>query len=53
VKIDENENIRPVKGKSIERIDGIVALIDALARAAVHENNNNCPYAADRGIIML
>jgi phage terminase large subunit-like protein len=41
VKIDENENLRPMKGKSIERIDGIVALIDALARAMVHENKTS------------
>lgn len=38
VKKDENENIRPVKDKSTERIDGIVALINALARAIVHED---------------
>ena len=33
VKIDESENVRPVKGKGIERIDGIVALVNALDRA--------------------
>lgn len=37
IKQDENENIRPVKGKSIERIDGIVATINALDRAMRHE----------------
>lgn len=36
VKIDENENLRPVKGKSAERIDGMVALINAMARVIVH-----------------
>lgn len=41
VKIDENENIRPVKGKGIERIDGIVALINAMARAIVYENKSS------------
>ncbi|MBO8183762.1 MAG: terminase large subunit [Archaeoglobus sp.] len=41
VKIDENDNIRPVKGKSIERIDGIVALINAMARVIVHEKEQS------------
>lgn len=36
VKTDENENIRPVKGKGIERIDGLVAMINAMARAMLH-----------------
>lgn len=40
VKIDENENVRPVKGKGIERIDGIVAMIMGIARAIVHEQEN-------------
>lgn len=35
VKMDENENIRPVKGKGIERIDGLVAMINAMSRAMV------------------
>ena len=30
---DGNENIKPMKNKSIERIDLIVALIDAMAAA--------------------
>lgn len=33
VKMDENENIRPVKDKSTERIDGLVATVNAMARA--------------------
>lgn len=37
VKQDENENIRPVKGKSTQRIDGFVALVNATARAILHE----------------
>jgi phage terminase large subunit-like protein len=53
VKIDENENIRPVKGKSIERIDGIVALIDALARAAVHENKTSVYENPDYDLVVL
>lgn len=35
-KSDENENIRPVKDKSTERIDGVVALINAMDRALRH-----------------
>jgi len=38
VKTDENENIRPVKDKSIERIDGLVAMINGMARAMVYED---------------
>lgn len=41
VKIDENENIRPIKGKGIERIDGLVALINAMARAIVHQDEKS------------
>lgn len=31
VKQDENDNVRPIKGKAKERIDGIVAMIDAMS----------------------
>ncbi len=41
VKTDENENIRPVKGKGIERIDGLVATINAMARAIVNEDTTS------------
>lgn len=37
IKTDENENIRPVKGKGVERIDGLVAMINAMARAMLNE----------------
>jgi len=37
VKMDENENIRPVKGKGTERIDGLVAMINAMARAMLQD----------------
>ena len=37
VKMDENENVRPVKGKGTERIDGLVAMINAMARAMLHK----------------
>lgn len=40
VKQDENENVRPVKDKKgTERIDGFVALINAMARAILQENS--------------
>jgi len=38
VKIDENENVRPVKGKGTERIDGLVAMVNAMARAMLRED---------------
>ena len=37
VKTDENENIRPVKDKSTQRIDGAVSLIDAYVLYCEHE----------------
>jgi len=40
VKMDENENIRPVKGRGTERIDGLVALINAMARAMLYEGTS-------------
>lgn len=43
VKKDENENVRPMKDKSTERIDGIVALINAIARAMLQPNNQEEP----------
>jgi len=52
VKEDENGNIRPIKGKNTERIDGIVALINALARAIVHEQPQRSVYE-ERGILTL
>jgi phage terminase large subunit-like protein len=41
VKMDENENARPIKGPSIERIDGILALLNALDRAMRHQEKPN------------
>ena len=51
VKKDENENIRPVKDKSTERIDGIVAMINALSCAALHVEQES--VYKTRGIISL
>lgn len=51
VKIDENENIRPVKDKSKERIDGLVAMINAMSRAIVHEDKQS--VYSKRGVIWV
>ncbi|MFD2704075.1 terminase large subunit [Salibacterium lacus] len=40
-KMDENENVRPVKGKSIERIDGFVAMVNSMARIIVYEDDSS------------
>lgn len=54
IAIDGNENMKPMKNKSVERIDltvaGIIAMSVAIQMGALSEN---CPYSADRGIIML
>ncbi|MBT9167714.1 MAG: hypothetical protein DDT19_01054 [Syntrophomonadaceae bacterium] len=52
VRVDENDNIRPVKGKGIERIDGIVALINALARMILREKPQRSIYE-DQGLDVL
>ena len=49
VKIDENENIRPVKGKGTERIDGLVAMINAMNRAMIQEDHES--VYESRGVI--
>lgn len=49
VKIDENENIRPVKGKGIERIDGLVAMVNAMVVALLNEDLDS--VYETRGII--
>jgi phage terminase large subunit-like protein len=42
VKQDENDNVRPVKGRDrTKRIDGIVALINAMNRAMEHYNDES------------
>jgi phage terminase large subunit-like protein len=54
VAIDGNENMKPMKNKSRDRIDPIVALINAMNIAILKENlANKCPYNAERGILML
>ena len=51
VKSDESENIKPVKSKSVERIDGLVAFVNAMARAILEEGNNN--VYEDHDILVL
>jgi len=51
IKMDENENIRPVKGKGIERIDGLVAMINAMSRAMLAEDNSS--VYDGRGILSI
>ena len=52
VKMDENENIRPVKGKGIERIDGLVAMINAMF-CAMREEEDIEPYADGREVFVV
>ena len=49
IKKDENDNIRPIKGKAIERIDGVVALINAMSRLILQENTTS--VYEERGIM--
>lgn len=52
VAVDGNENIKPMKNKSKDRIDLTVAWINAMA-VAIRAEKEYCPYGEDRGIIML
>lgn len=45
VKVDANQNLRPVKPKSFRRIDGVVALIMALRRAMLAPAKRTSYYA--------
>jgi phage terminase large subunit-like protein len=49
---DENDNRRPDKKKSREKIDGIVALIMAISRAMVHKDDTRSVYD-DRNILVI
>lgn len=49
VESDSNENMRPNKRKSPDRIDGFVATLIALGRAIVQESEPESPYT-ERGI---
>lgn len=50
VAVDGNENIKPMKNKSVDRIDLTVALINAMATAMLYENIEVSVYET-RGII--
>lgn len=50
---DPAGNIKPDKAKSIEKIDGMVALIMALARAILQENEGDDSVYEERGVLLL
>jgi len=54
IAIDGNGNIKPMKNKSVERIDiavaGVIAMAVAIQMGATMEK---CPYSESRGILML
>lgn len=52
VVVDGNENIKPVKNKSADRIDLTVALIDAMATAMQFENVEESVYQR-RGVVVV
>ncbi|NCB31257.1 MAG: terminase large subunit, partial [Clostridia bacterium] len=49
---DGNENIKPMKDRSLERIDPTVALINAMAGAIRLERIKKSVYA-DRGVVVI
>lgn len=51
VKVDANENVRPMKDESAERIDGVVALIMALGRAIANVDPSS--VYEKRGVLFL
>lgn len=50
IAVDGNENIKPMKNKSIERIDLTVALINAMATAMLYENVDDSSVYEERGV---
>ena len=50
---DPAGNINPDKERSSERIDGIVAICNALGRALAHDVNAGRSVYGTRGILML
>lgn len=52
IRSDPNENIAPDKDKSTERIDGITALIVALARAIFHDRDGGPSVYETEGFFM-
>jgi len=53
VKQDPAGNVKPDKDKSSEKIDGMVALVMALARAILTEDGGSSVYDGDRGFLVL
>ena len=54
VVFDGNQNMKPMKNKSREKIDLTLALIDAMYVAMKFENTKLiCPYSKERGILVL
>ena len=54
VEEDVNENIRPVKGKNKQnKIDAVLCLVMALARATVGGGGNGRSVYEDRGVLVL
>ena len=49
---DANDNVRPIKGKKIERIDGIIGLINAMNRAMLHKEDTASIYES-RGVLIV
>lgn len=53
IRQDPAGNIKPDKAKSIEKIDGMVALVMALARAILQENEDGDSVYEERGVLLL
>jgi len=52
VDIDHNGNLKPSKKRSMEKIDGMVALCMAIQRAVLHERSGHSIYR-DRGLLVI
>jgi phage terminase large subunit-like protein len=52
-RLDPAGNIKPDKARSIEKIDGMVALIMALARAILQEGQVKDSVYEERGVLLL
>lgn len=53
VEEDKQENIRPVKQKATEKVDGIVAAIMGIGRAIVHPEDENISVYETRGVLVV
>jgi phage terminase large subunit-like protein len=51
VKMDENENIKPVKNKNFQRIDCVIALMMAVGRMTTLDTSEHKSVYEDRGVI--